>query len=273
MYQDYVVMDMEMTGLSAYRDKIIEIGAVKVRQGKVTETFDTLLNPNTEISEKIREITGITNEMVKGKPYREEILKDFLLFIGNDMLIGHNLKFDYAFLKQSAYECGESWWKEKHYGVDTLKIARKMMPQDCSKRLEDLCRQYGIETDNHHRALDDAVMTEKLYRRLCQEYETETVHFYCEELGFKPKKDRRPSGRELERVEKLQRTLVRLSQGRSHLEERLSSNIQILESPDSFLRKDIYRMSQSELSRYADYLQIVINSSVNSGSSIRDTED
>lgn len=230
MLQNYVVLDMEMTGLSAFRDKIIEMGAVRVREGKVESTFQTLVNPNMVIPEKIVEITGISNEMVKGEPYIGEVLQDFLRFLGSDVLIGHNLRFDFSFIKQAAYEAKEEWWQEKHWGLDTLKIARGCLAPEVSKKLTDLCALYKIVDGRHHRALSDAVMTEQLYRVLCHHYETQDCPFTPEELCYKPKKEREPSRKELQRVEKLLKTLGKECE------------------------QDIRQMSQSELSRYADYL-------------------
>lgn len=234
MLKDYVVIDMEMTGLSAFRDKIIEIGAVKVSNGKVSEQFQTLINPNVNISEKIVGITGITNEIVREKPYIEDVLQDFLQFIGEAVLIGHNLRFDFSFLGQAVCEFG----KDKHnnenfvrYGLDTLKIARKSMEAGISKRLEDLCEFFKISDSNHHRALNDAMITMQLYEILCKNYETDGTSFEPERYTYKPKKEHEPSKKEIERVEKM------------------------IKMYGITPRQDIYRMTQSELCRYADWLR------------------
>lgn len=230
MLEEYVAIDLEMTGLSSFHDKIIEIGAVKVRGGRVTDTYEALVNPNMNIPDKIIAITGISGDMVQDEPYIGDILQDFLHFLGDNILIGHNLKFDFSFLMQAAYEGGEEWFRQQHYGIDTLKIARKYMEAEVSKKLEDLCNYYHIEDEHHHRALNDAKITEKLYRSLCLAFETEQFQLKPELLVYKPKKERPPSKKEIQRVERI-------------IEER---------NPDR--REDIYRMSQSELSRYADFL-------------------
>lgn len=233
MLKEYVVMDMEMTGLSPYKDKIIEIGAIKTIEGEVVEEFQTLINPNINISEKITDITGISNEMVKGKPFIDEILQDFIHFIGKSVIIGHNLVFDYSFLMQAIYN---NKMNEKceisRLGIDTLKIARKVLSSDEEKTLGALSKKYNIYDDNYHRALNDAYMTMKLYKILCEEFENETLEFKPEEYFYKPKKERTPSKREFEYVEKLMETLS------------ISPEV------------DIYKMTQSELNRYADYIRL-----------------
>lgn len=233
MLVNYVVIDLEMTGLSSFRDKIIEIGAVKVRDGAVSDVFQELVNPNVQIEEKIVELTGITQDMVADKPYVGTILQDFLHFAGENPIIGHNLKFDYSFLMQAGYDnnclaCTNRKW----YGIDTLKLARKFLDKDCSKTLEALGKQFGIKDDKHHRALNDAMVTRELYEILCRQYEKEGECFEPEELHYKPKKDRKPSVRELRYAEQLM--------------ERLGVKSEV----------DIYQMMQSELSRYANRLEI-----------------
>ena len=101
MINDYTVIDLETTGLNPKLDKIIEIGGVKVREGSVVEEFNTFVNPGRKLSERIIELTGITDEEVENAPYIEEILPEFLAFIGEDILLGHNLIFDYSFVKKA----------------------------------------------------------------------------------------------------------------------------------------------------------------------------
>ena len=98
MLKDYVVIDLEMTGLNAKCDRILELGGVRVREGKVVDTFSEIVNPGVKISEQITELTGITNEMAEqGKPQKETIAS-FLSFMGEDVLVGQNIMFDYSFL-------------------------------------------------------------------------------------------------------------------------------------------------------------------------------
>lgn len=118
---DYLCVDLETTGLNPKTDKIIEIGAVKVRGGKIADTFQVLVNPCRPLEERITELTGITDDMLFDKPVINEVLPDFLHFAGEDILLGHSVLFDYSFLKKAVVNGKGSFERE---GLDTLKIAR-----------------------------------------------------------------------------------------------------------------------------------------------------
>lgn len=167
MLKDYISVDIETTGVNAKWDRIIEIGAVKVRDGNVTETFSELINPGVNVSTYITELTGINNQMLEGKPTIEEVLPKFVEFAGDDYLLGHNIMFDYGFLKQNAINLNISFNKS---GIDTLKIARKTLKGLESRGLEYLCKYYGIKDENHHRAFNDADVTSQLYLILMNEF-------------------------------------------------------------------------------------------------------
>lgn len=160
---NYCVVDLEMTGLSAANDRVIEVGAVRVRDGKPEAFFQELCNPGCAIPQKVVELTGITNEAVENCQTSDEVLQRLVEFIGQDLTVGHNFSFDYRFLKQ---------WAVNHKvklelnTCDTLKIARKLLPQEQSKKLVDLCSYFGINQENAHRALDDAVATARLFEGL-----------------------------------------------------------------------------------------------------------
>ena len=186
MIRDYVCVDIETTGIRPKWDRIIEIGAVKVRDGKVVDTFSELINPGIYIPERITQLTGISTEMVQGKPGIEEILPGFIEFAEDDFLLGHNVRFDYGFLKQNAINLNLQFDKS---GLDTLKIARKTLPKEWSKGLENLCRIFGIEDKNHHRAFNDAEVTSKLYGILMEQYGSYYPGlFEAEEFIYKVKK-------------------------------------------------------------------------------------
>ena len=161
--KDYVVVDLETTGLSAKIDKIMEIGAVKVRNGKIVDTYVALVNPKTVIPQRVVELTGITNEMVENGDDLDESVQKLLTFMGDDILVGHNIGFDYSFIKQ---------WATNHKipleknACDTLKIARLILPPEQSKKLEALCEFFKIRRENAHRALDDAVETWEVFEKL-----------------------------------------------------------------------------------------------------------
>ena len=135
MLCDYVVIDLEMTGLNAKRDRILEVGAVRIREGQPAETFSEIVCPKVTLTKTVTELTGITNEMAAEGKDLDETLKQFLAFLGNDLLVGQNVIFDYSFLKQWAVNHKLPLEKQ---AVDTLKLARKFLPKDQKKDLESL---------------------------------------------------------------------------------------------------------------------------------------
>lgn len=186
MLKTYVAFDLETTGLNVETDNIIEIGALKVRNGKVTERFMEFLKPDTSIPPKITRITGITNAMTASARDTRSVIHDFIDFCGNDVLIGHNILFDYKFTKKYASQYGFSFEKE---GIDTLKIARKLHKDLESKSLESLCTYYQIIHTSAHRAYYDALATAKLFHMLAHDFEAHNAKlFQPEQLQYKPKK-------------------------------------------------------------------------------------
>lgn len=167
MKGSYVVVDLETTGLSPEKDRILEIGAVKVENGKVTDTFWSMVNCHRELSEIVRNLTGITEEMCAKGREEKEALELFLEFAGDMDLIGHNLPFDFGFLKWSFARYGINFERR---GIDTLKIARSCLENLPSKKLEALCEYYQIEQKEKHRALDDAKATTKLFLILQEQF-------------------------------------------------------------------------------------------------------
>ena len=122
--QDFTAIDVETTGLNPKTEKMIEIGAVKVRDGKIVAKYDSLINPGKKLEERIIELTGITDEMLADAPLPEKVLPEFFDFIGEDILLGHSIMFDYSFLKRAAVNMGLVKSKDNRYGIDTLRIAR-----------------------------------------------------------------------------------------------------------------------------------------------------
>lgn len=165
----YIAVDIETTGIRSKIDKIIEIGAIKVIDGIEVETFSKLINPGILISDMITNITGIDNQMVMGKPYIDEVIREFAEFTKDETLplLGHNVSFDYRFLKINAVNNGISFERNL---IDTLKIARSNLPKEMSKKLDDLCMYFNISDENHHRALNDAKAAKDLYELLIREY-------------------------------------------------------------------------------------------------------
>lgn len=161
--KDYVVIDLEMTGLHAKTDKVIEIGAIKVRDSVPTETYAMLVNPKMIIPEKVVELTGITNEQVESGEDMDMAMSGLIDFVKDDILVGHNISFDYSFIKQWAINKRVSF-DAKAY--DTLKIARNVLPVEQSKKLDALCEYFSISRENAHRALDDADETRQIFEKL-----------------------------------------------------------------------------------------------------------
>ena len=201
MLKSYVAFDVETTGLDPEQNEIIEIGALKVRNGKVVERFMKFIRPTEEISQTITDLTGITNEMVVNAQSREQVIPEFLDFCREDILIGHNVAFDYSFMKMGALAVGLDFVSQ---GIDTLKIARKVHGDLESKSLERLCAYYQIENKAAHRAYHDALATAKLYQTLAHYFEEkEPAVFQPMELYYKQKKILPASKRQVEFLTKL----------------------------------------------------------------------
>lgn len=175
MIQDYVALDLETTGLHPVRDRILEIGAIRVKQGKIEDRYSTLVDCRMRIPERITELTGITDEMLEearaqGRaPEVSQAVAELLEFCGDLPLLGHNILFDYSFVKQNAWNCGLEFEKE---GIDTLKIAKVFLSDLPSRSLEALCAYYQIDTGGHHRAVEDAMAAASLYNHLAEAFET-----------------------------------------------------------------------------------------------------
>lgn len=187
MLKNYVIVDLETTGLRADTDKIIEIGAIKIENGHES-IYNSFVNPEISIGEKIVEIVGITDEMVKDAPKIGDIIGEFIEFTRDLPLLGHNLLFDFGFLKTAAVQNGYRFQKK---GLDTLDIARKYLPELESRKLEYLCKYFGIQDERHHRAWNDAKVTGELYHILCEKFENAEENkkvFEAKELYFEIKK-------------------------------------------------------------------------------------
>lgn len=155
----FVVFDIETTGLYADRDKITEIGAVKVKAGKIVDKFSTFVNPEIPIPYKIVELTGITDDMVKGAPKVREALLDFLEFANESVLVAHNATFDMGFIRKFAKANG---CKIEHPVLDTLQLSRRLLPELKKHKLNLVAKHLGIELINHHRAVDDSSATSEI---------------------------------------------------------------------------------------------------------------
>ncbi|MCM1268162.1 MAG: 3'-5' exonuclease [Bacteroidales bacterium] len=166
MTDTFVCIDLETTGLQPKSDKIIEIGAVRVEEGRITGEWESLVNPERELEERIVELTGIRDEQLADAKKMAEVLPELLEFLGDRPLLGHCVHFDFAFLKRAAAEQKLSFERK---GIDTLKIARKYLQELESRSLGALCLHYEIP-HKAHRALDDARATTALYGKLAEEF-------------------------------------------------------------------------------------------------------
>lgn len=152
---EYVVVDIETTGTDVTSDKITEIGAVRIKNGVIVESFQTLIDPEVALSKKIIELTGITDDMLKGQPKIHEVYPDFIKFLGDSIFVAHNADFDYRFLRNVGKDLG---YYIENECVDTLIVSRKTVPFLSNHKLNTVCEHFGIEF-RHHRALSDAFAT------------------------------------------------------------------------------------------------------------------
>lgn len=165
---DYVIFDLETTGVNPNYDEVIEISAIKVIDGKIVDEFSTLVNPGRSIPDMASSVNGIYDNMVADAPNFETALDDFLEFAKDAVLVGHNIAgFDMKFIKRDA----EKYWGlviDNDY-IDTLKLARMCLPMQKGYKLVDLAERYGISSDGAHRALNDCRMNQKVFEKLGEE--------------------------------------------------------------------------------------------------------
>ena len=166
---DFVVFDLETTGLDAGRENITEIGAVRLRAGQVVDRFNTFVNPGKPIPANITHLTGITDDMVRDAPAEEQALRDFQAFAGGDTLVAHNSAFDMGFVRTR----GAAFALEFPNPVlDTLALARVLYTDMRRHRLDTLAKKLGIKLEGHHRAVNDAEATARIFLRMAAEVES-----------------------------------------------------------------------------------------------------
>jgi DNA polymerase III epsilon subunit family exonuclease len=168
---DFVVFDLETTGAKTPPCRITEIGAYRVQKGRITEEFQTLVNPETPIPLFISQLTGISNQMVKNAPKFSEVAADFLDFIGDSVLVAHNAHFDMRFLNHEIGKIHEDY-RVANPHLCTVKISRKLLPHIENHRLNTVANYYSISLVNHHRATDDARATAHIFLNLLAEMNT-----------------------------------------------------------------------------------------------------
>ena len=168
--QEYAAFDLETTGLSSRTDRIIEIGAVILKNGEEIDRFQTFVDPERKLDRKIVELTGITDEMLAGAPKIEEVLPKFLEFVGNRVLVAHNSDFDTGFIRA---ECQRQGLPYDYTAADTLILSQNLLPQLNKFKLDIVSNALSLPEFNHHRAADDAMTCGLIMHRLMKKMEEE----------------------------------------------------------------------------------------------------
>ena len=167
---EYVAFDLETTGLSSANDRIIEIGAVVMKNGEELDRFQTFVDPQRPLEKKIVELTGITDEMLKGAPKIEKVLPEFLKFVNGRVLVAHNSDFDTGFIRAA---CARQGLPYTYTAADTLILSQNMLPQLNKFKLDIVSNALSLPDFNHHRAADDAVTCGLIMHRLMARMEEE----------------------------------------------------------------------------------------------------
>lgn len=175
---EYVVVDTETTGLSPGIDSIIEFGAVRYKNHEVIDTFSTLVKPDSFYSERsnnrieyvspfITSLTHITNEMLETAPVMKEVLPEFLSFVKDSYIVGHNVNFDVNFIYDTSIKYGYQPFNNSF--IDTLRLSKMLLPRLPHHRLQDLALLYDVDYSHAHRAIEDVYITEEVYKGLYAE--------------------------------------------------------------------------------------------------------
>ncbi|MBE5843065.1 MAG: PolC-type DNA polymerase III [Butyrivibrio sp.] len=166
----FVVFDIETTGFSPKRNKIIEIGAVKMKDGEILDRFSEFIDPKEPIPFHITRLTSITDDMVIGCPTRDEIIPRFVEFCEGCILVGHNVGFDISFINENCKQLGID---ADYTTVDTMGLSRAFFPKQAKHNLDALCKTLGVVNEHHHRAVDDAECTAKIFMKFLPMMEQE----------------------------------------------------------------------------------------------------
>ncbi len=159
----YIVLDIETTGFSAVNDKITEFGMIKIKNGEIVDTFESFVNPQIPIPDRITEVTHITDDMVKDAPIIDDIMKDVLDFIGDYPIVAHNANFDMGFIRYNAKNLG---YEVNNIVIDTLQISRDLYPHFIKHKLGIIAEKLDIVVENAHRALDDVKTLVQVFNKM-----------------------------------------------------------------------------------------------------------
>ncbi len=189
LHDEYIVFDLETTGLDPHSEKITEIGACRVRGGKVVDKFQTFVNPQKHIPDNITELTGITDEMVKDAPIIDEAINSFIEFAGNyPTLVAHNARFDCSFIDAAVNSLGI---KFDYRSIDTVPLCKKAFPELQKVKLNIVADHLGFTDFNHHRAIDDAIMLSRIFEVLLNKDVVKTSGAFYKDENFDYKNAKR----------------------------------------------------------------------------------
>lgn len=163
---DYTLIDIETTGLISFRDEIIELSAIKVRNNQIIEEFSSLVKPEGKIEGYITELTGITNAMVKNAPNIKEIIEKYISFIGDDIVVGYNVNFDINFIYDYYKYHFDKEFKNQY--VDLMRICKKLCKLP-NHKLKTVAEHYGISIEGHHRGLNDCKIELEVFNNVSAE--------------------------------------------------------------------------------------------------------
>ena len=180
---DYIAIDLETTGIRLSKDKIIEVGLLKVKDSHIIDTFSCVINPDMQVDDKILELTKISENELRNAKRIYEVINHIVDFCEDYVLLGHNTIFDYSFVKKEANRAGLEFEKR---GIDTYKLCKKVLPENVRKNLTDACSYFGIERKNSHRAFSDAFYTHVLFQEIIKNFKT--LEISSESMKVKIKK-------------------------------------------------------------------------------------
>lgn len=166
---DYIAIDLETTGIRLSKDKIIEVGLLKVKDSHIIDTFSCVINPDMQVDDKILELTKISKNELENAKRIHEVINRIVDFCEEYVLLGHNTIFDYSFVKKEANRAGLEFEKR---GIDTYKLCKKVLPENVRKNLTEACGYFGIERKNSHRAFSDAYYTHVLFQEIIKNFKT-----------------------------------------------------------------------------------------------------
>ena len=184
-FKNIVFVDTETTGLDPMKDRVIEIGVVKIDKDNNITKYSKLINPGFKISKEIRLITGIKIKELNTAPYFEEVVEELRDLFKADLFIAHNSKFDYDFLSEEFYKCGIEFFIPQ---VDTIKLAKKFYPNYLTYTLDSIIARLKLTFEKRHRGLDDALVLWQLYNKIICDFGEEALNKALEKLIVIPKK-------------------------------------------------------------------------------------